>query len=196
MNAYQILGVEPTASDAEIRKAYRALAKQHHPDKKGGDAEKFKEVQRAYDKVGTPSARAAYDAGTEPVTADEINSILLKSFRAALAEDSYSRTIPRLLSFLDGEQHKHETRAGHYAKVIKHLRLNRNRVSTPEGVPNMYQQAVDAEIEGCESSIKQHQEAASGIKEVRKYLMENYSEGPVVVPTPSEFPNPILSLGS
>jgi len=60
----------------------------------------------------------------------------------------------------------------------------------------MYQQAVDAEIEGCESSMKQHQEAASVIKEVRKHLMENYSEGPVVVPTSSKFPDSLLSLGS
>ncbi len=46
---YQILGVEVTATEEEIKKAYRKLAKQHHPDRNSGDAAAFKEVQEAYD---------------------------------------------------------------------------------------------------------------------------------------------------
>jgi len=49
MNYYKILGVSNTASDAEIKKAYRRLASKYHPDKDGGNAEKFKEIQLAYD---------------------------------------------------------------------------------------------------------------------------------------------------
>ena len=49
---YEILGVPKSASDDEIKRAYRKLAHQHHPDKKGGDENKFKEINGAYQILG------------------------------------------------------------------------------------------------------------------------------------------------
>jgi curved DNA-binding protein len=57
---YSTLGVQRTASQEEIKSAYRKLAKQHHPDL-GGDADKFKSINEAYDVLGDPSKRADYD---------------------------------------------------------------------------------------------------------------------------------------
>jgi molecular chaperone DnaJ len=57
---YEILGVPKNASVDEIKRAYRKLAHQHHPDK-GGDAEKFKEINEAYQVLGDPQKRAQYD---------------------------------------------------------------------------------------------------------------------------------------
>lgn len=57
---YQILGVNKDASDAEIKKAYRSLAMQHHPDR-GGDAEKFQQLSEAYATLSDPQKRAEYD---------------------------------------------------------------------------------------------------------------------------------------
>ena len=48
---YNILGVEKSASKEEIKKAFRKLAHQHHPDKNKGDDKKFKELNEAYRKV-------------------------------------------------------------------------------------------------------------------------------------------------
>jgi molecular chaperone DnaJ len=58
---YKILGVAPTASDKEITRAYRKLAKELHPDTNPGSEERFKEVTAANDVLGDPQRRKEYD---------------------------------------------------------------------------------------------------------------------------------------
>jgi curved DNA-binding protein len=59
-NYYDILGVKTSATQDEIKRAYRKLASQHHPDK-GGDVAKFQEIEQAYRTLSDPQARAQYD---------------------------------------------------------------------------------------------------------------------------------------
>ncbi|MEK9174553.1 MAG: molecular chaperone DnaJ [Patescibacteria group bacterium] len=58
---YNILGVNKTASQEEVKKAYREKAHKFHPDKSGGDEAKFKELNEAYQVLGNPDKRAQYD---------------------------------------------------------------------------------------------------------------------------------------
>ncbi len=60
---YQILGLEKGASEDDIKKAYRALAKQYHPDKnkEAGAEEKFKEIGKAYETLKDKDSRQMYD---------------------------------------------------------------------------------------------------------------------------------------
>jgi len=61
---YSVLGVAKTAADDDIKKAYRKLAMQYHPDRNGGSREaeeRFKEITEAYDVLRDPNKRAAYD---------------------------------------------------------------------------------------------------------------------------------------
>jgi DnaJ-class molecular chaperone len=63
---YEVLGIAKTANETEIKKAFRTLAKKHHPDKHAGDAtaqKRFQEVSGAYDILGDKQKRAQYDAG-------------------------------------------------------------------------------------------------------------------------------------
>ncbi len=63
---YKILGVGRNASEAEIKKAYRKLARQYHPDRNSGDKkaeERFKEISQANDVLSDPDKRKAYDRG-------------------------------------------------------------------------------------------------------------------------------------
>ena len=65
-NPYVVLGVAPTASDSDIRAAFRKLAKKYHPDRNPDDKraeEKFKEISAAFDVLGDPERRKKFDRG-------------------------------------------------------------------------------------------------------------------------------------
>ena len=64
---YKILGVNKSASEDEIKKAFRKLAHEHHPDKTGGEDAKFKEINEAYQVLSDKNKRAHFDRfGTDP----------------------------------------------------------------------------------------------------------------------------------
>jgi DnaJ-class molecular chaperone len=58
---YKTLGVNKSATEAEIKTAFRKLAHEHHPDKNGGDDAKFKEINEAYQTLSDKQKRASYD---------------------------------------------------------------------------------------------------------------------------------------
>ena len=89
---YAVLGVERTAADDDIKKAYRKLAMTNHPDRNGGSKEheeKFKAITEAYDVLRDPQKRAAYDrygeaglrgGGQHHVDLSEALNIFMKDF--------------------------------------------------------------------------------------------------------------------
>ena len=61
MSLYKTLGVRKNASLKSIKLAYKKLASKYHPDKDGGDEEKFKEIKTAYETLSNKEKRNAYD---------------------------------------------------------------------------------------------------------------------------------------
>ena len=62
LSAYEVLGVAASVSDDELRRAFRKALRDTHPDT-GGDPQRFTAVQLAWERIGSPEKRAAYDAG-------------------------------------------------------------------------------------------------------------------------------------
>ncbi len=92
-NYYVLLGVPPDATTADIKKAYRKLARQHHPDRNPGDpdaAVRFRDITEAYETLTDPARRKVYDRYHPPEPGTKV---------AAPVPDSY--VISRLLSVLE-----------------------------------------------------------------------------------------------
>ncbi len=60
-NLYNILGISPAATGEEIKKAYRALAMRHHPDRNTGSETRFNAIKKAYEVLSDPKKRNEYN---------------------------------------------------------------------------------------------------------------------------------------
>ncbi len=93
MNYYQILGVSREASDEDIKKAYRKLVFEHHPDRNPDNADseaRIREINVAYEFLGDPEKRRSYDRlswGDEPRAAAADPGIILKEMEQKLFDE-------------------------------------------------------------------------------------------------------------
>jgi hypothetical protein len=108
VNYYEILRVSPKASNAEIKSAYRRLARRLHPDSEHGSEEtavKFAAIAEAYEVLGRPRERARYDKQLAEITAAansngngfEAANPIVARWRQMVAEKRYGEIIDRLL---------------------------------------------------------------------------------------------------
>lgn len=133
-NYYEILGLSNQATEADIKKAYRKLAKEHHPDR-GGDELKFKEIQNAYDVLSDSQKRARYDAGEDVDAPQNTREMQARAFLYTLFEqciDKYGvsrdpfkimkESVEENIRNLDREKEKQRIRKEKFEKAKKHIK--------------------------------------------------------------------------
>jgi len=99
-NLYEVLGLEKSASQEEIKRAFRKLAKEYHPDRHPDNPEaedKFKEISSAYEVLGDPTKRKRYDSPSPPFPGfyepEDLMDIIMRQRRGA--SNRFSQGIPR-----------------------------------------------------------------------------------------------------
>jgi DnaJ domain len=131
---YVILGVPPDATLTTIKKAYRKLARQHHPDRNNGDpdaAARFREITEAYEALSDPDRRKRYDAARPPVTDTRLASPDTSSTAAstllAVLEQTWQAIrarhpeVPPVVIIIASGSDGRQTRWGHHAADRWHV---------------------------------------------------------------------------
>jgi len=192
---YSVLGVQRAASDDEIKKAYRKLAMQYHPDRNNGSREaeeKFKEITEAYDVLRDPNKRAAYDrygeaglrggaggAGFHHVDLSEALGIFMRDFGAFSGLGD--------LFGAPGGRRQGNSRAGSDVKLTVELTLQ--EVAT--GVQKTFNAKLLDPCDRCEGSGAEHGTKAQrcttcgGSGEVRRAQRSFFGQFVSVAPCPT-----------
>ena len=180
---YQILGVEETAAEAEIRKAYRKLALQWHPDRNQGRpeaTERFKEISEAYGVLIDPSKRMLYDqsrksgtAGSFQYTQEDILRDLFRNPGAAMVFEELAREFERMGLRVD-RQYFHQVLFGGRAHVSGGIFI----VGGPfAALPSLFRliggflKSAGVLQPDQKQSLPGHSKILSGIAQIGKWLL-------------------------
>lgn len=122
---YEVLGIAKNATDEQIKKAFRTLAKKYHPDANNdGDEKQFKEISEAYETLSNPEKRRQYDQfGAEGITAQGFSG-----FNAGGFSDISSAFFGDVFSDLFGGGRKEQHRSSHYKttgdNIVTNIEIN------------------------------------------------------------------------
>lgn len=160
-NLYEVLGVSKDADIKEIKKAYRQLSKEHHPDK-GGDEELFKKISKAYAVLSDEIKRQKYDAGEDyesimSLRDEAINKMMPLFQQAIMAQSSLFGFNPTTSNLFDkisgkmrGEVGKLQRDIESTETEIENLKAVRERIKKGE----VFQKACTSMIQRSNTQIK------------------------------------------
>jgi len=179
MDLYKILGVEPSASQKEIKTAYKSLAQQLHPDKNPDEAERFEEISLAYAILKNEDDRANYDrtGSTEraPSIESKAEAVLAQMFNTLLADENaiYSDIIGTIRSNVNIQINNIQINITKMNKNTKFLEQIKERLAC-KNKEGMLIQAIDANIQNNKQALDMaEQELKMGAKAVE--LLGDYS---------------------
>ena len=131
---YQLLGIQPDATAADIKKAYRRLARQHHPDKNKGDpaaAARFRQITEAYEVLSDPARRKRYDQTQPPAPGTKLASfeadpemaskVLLVLEQTWQVIRAHHPQLPPVVLIIASGTDGRQTRWGHHAPQRWHV---------------------------------------------------------------------------
>jgi curved DNA-binding protein CbpA len=161
VNLYETLGVAPGANEADIKAAYRKLAREHHPDK-GGDVARFQAIEEAYRILSDKAKRAKYDStGSTQRQADpqqRARQMIATVFAQLLqgnnfAERDYVRLIKSSLEQNESKQHNDKVKCEQFVtKVGKLIELTEGEVLL--GVLNQRLDVARGQIDNADDTLE------------------------------------------
>jgi curved DNA-binding protein CbpA len=179
MNPYRILGVKKKATDEEIKTAFREKAKQFHPDKEGGDSEKFSKINEAYSTLKNKESREYFDKTGSTINSKESRKInkaieIIKHF----IYESSSEGKPVFMSVLHERMRRD---ISNISRTLLELRETLSNIEKSEGTviaekrikPNCFEMALESLIDDISSQIKQQESTLNEVKGLYK-IIENY----------------------
>lgn len=194
INPYDALGVSRSASQGEIRKAFKKLAMEWHPDKHDVDCvkckERFNEISVANDKVGTPEARKAYDANKTKRKELQLGSSV------QLDEETYEKKVKRgndVWVVLVVDHHDSDSGNALWAEMADtadahFVKFGHADVSTPEGanlvnkvlgvrtvvLPMVLRLCSGSMPCSVESQLVRGRDKGDGVKMLRRFIYDSY----------------------
>lgn len=130
---YAILGVPKSASEDDIKKAFRKLASKYHPDREGGDEAKFKEAKEAYEVLSDVQKRAAYDNPQQEEAEFLSMQDIINKMRHAHRNAGFHAEFKQVFEFVT-EVAMLDAYKGFVMKV--HINGKEDEVVIPRGIPN------------------------------------------------------------
>tara|TARA_Y100000310_G_scaffold173688_1_gene173826 strand:+ start:2267 stop:2881 length:615 start_codon:yes stop_codon:yes gene_type:complete len=169
---YDALGVSTDATQAEIKRAYKRLAMQLHPDRPNGDADTFLPIQAAYDVLSDESKRRRYDETGDVEDRrfeDLVTDKMMQLFNGMLSEEQ--NVIGDAVEQMRGMIEKGINGTMHNQNKVEakktQLKKRRNRIKITQGHgANLYKQLADAAITSCDQQIAQLEEEINLLNEV------------------------------
>lgn len=185
MNPYEVLGVDRDAGVAKIKAAYRALSREHHPDK-GGDEAKFLEIKEAFDILSDSARRERYDR-TGRTDADRVTPEAIRSAMEVMIDTVINAERPdgttddpcwediRVKVILSIKSGRREVTANikQVEKKLKRTRLLAKRFKSKQE-HDPVGEIFKSRIESMEFQLNQHRDAMQLSVELEK-AFENYS---------------------
>lgn len=172
---YETLGVDQSATDAEVKRAYRKKARASHPDK-GGDTTAMAEINHAFDVLGDPKRRALYEATGEEepnrrTIEQEVRNLLLQAFAQALQEDA-PNVLGRAMAVVVAGEGKIEADKTSGQALKTRLERKRDKIRVNGKGENVFHMLVDSEIARIATILAEldrriviHQAAIAALKE-------------------------------
>ena len=186
MNPYEILGVENSATEHEIKAAYKALVKETHPDKTNGDDEQFKKINMAYNTLVDPVKRKIYDE--TGVVDDLITQLAVTDLKNLIGKLSEQIKDPKELGTFDliariqvaVQNNTHQVDAGiawltakiAHLEEVKSEFQNRLKRKTTEEAPDVFFSPVDALIKSSKEQMVKSENAKLVLTRIKELLAE------------------------
>ncbi len=181
MSLYDTLGVPPDASAAEIKKAFRKKAAQHHPDR-GGDTEKMAEINRALDVLSDPARRERYDQTGEdgnrvPTLDESAQNLIIQLFSQAMekvpdTQNIFIRIAGHISSVQRSEQQRKSTVQRNITKLERKLKRIKFKGKGRNFIEALIQHQISALRQECSQIDERHKAADRALEMLKEFDFE------------------------